>query len=300
MVRKYLGDQIDIHGGGADLIFPHHENEIAQSEALTGHEYSRYWMHCGLLTSAHKKMSKSSGNFFTLRELAEKYPFEVIRFYFLSGHYRMPMEFTEAVIGASQAGFLRIRKCFNNLTHLINTPNTNMSPVSASEAGTKAAMMPSKNTASAQDETRPFHDAFFAAMDDDFNTADAISAIFDLVKHINIQTASIDTHSVAYLIRLKEILTSLTDILGIQLGDHRAGIRSHKGYIPEDYLIGTKASPESASAIEDNTAIEALIQVRQDARKNKDFTEADRIRNQLTAMGIVLEDTRGGVRWHRA
>ena len=289
-VRKYLGDQIDIHGGGADLIFPHHENEIAQTEALTGKDFARYWTHCGILTVDHKKMSKSRGNFATLQEVAEKFPYDVIRFFFLSGHYRMPMEFTETVLNAAQQGLTRIKTCYNNITHSLD------SAPPAPDALQKESIeeyidrvMPALDinsdeanalsvTAEFELAKRAYHENFIDAMDDDFNTADAITTIFELVRHINVFLARELKPYKEFLADARDALTQYMDILGIDI----------------EKLQG---EAQDASF---NEKVEALIAARQAARKNKDFACSDRIRDELTAMGITLEDTREGVRWHRA
>ncbi|MDR0273070.1 MAG: cysteine--tRNA ligase [Clostridiales bacterium] len=241
MVKKYLGDEIDIHGGAEDLIFPHHENEIAQTEAVTGKNFARTWMHCGILTTDHKKMSKSRGNFFTFREMAEKFPPDVIRFYLLSGHYRMPMEFNDTVLAAAAQGLQRIKTCYANLKHEIEN--------FGGGTGHNAEC---------------FKNDFEAAMDDDFNTADAITVIFELVKFINTNPAGSEELNT---------LVSLCEILGIEIED---------------------------KSVSDDSEIENLISMRNEARKNKNFAESDRIRNELSKMGIILEDTPGGVRWRRA
>ncbi|MCL2048970.1 MAG: cysteine--tRNA ligase [Defluviitaleaceae bacterium] len=256
MAKKYLGDEIDIHGGAEDLIFPHHENEIAQTEAVTGKSFARYWLHCGFITTDHRKMSKSRGNFFTLREMSEKFPPEVIRFYFLSGHYRMPMEFNEAVLAAATQSLQRIRTCYERLL--------------GAEGGEPCEEARGSEPC---EEAEKFKASFEAAMDDDFNTADAITAIFELVKYANICSDS--QASQGKLAQLREVLVFLCDILGITL--------------ESSALENTEETEE----------IEALIARRQEARKNKDFAEADRIRDELSRMGIVLEDTVGGVRWRR-
>ncbi|MCL2839609.1 MAG: cysteine--tRNA ligase [Defluviitaleaceae bacterium] len=255
MIRKYLGDSIDIHGGGGDLVFPHHENEIAQTEAITGKDFARHWMHCGTLTVEHKKMSKSRGNFATLREVAEKYPHDVIRFYFISGHYRMPMEFTDEVLNAAAQGLQRIKNCYKNLLDAIE----------------KSSVSPAHSW-----DSQAFSHQFETAMDDDFNTADAITAIFELVKYINTGLTDPANHAKQMLSALRDELVKLCDILGIPLAQ----------------------APAKAGA--DDTEIETQIEARQAAKKAKNFAEADRIRDALLAKGIVLEDTRQGVRWHRA
>jgi len=249
MAKKYLGDEIDIHGGAEDLIFPHHENEIAQTEAVTGREFARCWMHCGILTTDHKKMSKSRGNFFTFREMAEKFSPDVMRFYFLTGHYRMPMEFNDSVLKAAEAGLSRIKTCYANLTHASNRENA-CEPAHSLESGSN------------------FTEKFLAAMDDDFNTADAITAIFELVKHAN--TCLADGGDVS---GLGEEMEKLCGILGINIAEEETGA--------------------------DDAEIEALIEARQAARTAKNFAESDRIRDELSAKGIILEDTPSGVRWRR-
>jgi cysteinyl-tRNA synthetase len=269
MVRKYLGDEIDIHGGGADLIFPHHENEIAQSEAVTGKNFARYWMHCGMITVDHKKMSKSRGNFSTLQEVANKYPYDVIRFFFLSGHYRMPMEFTDTVLNAAQQGLARIKNCLNNIIHT--------EEITEHQHEEDWGLLEYKITDRQISEIKEYEQEFTRAMDDDFNTADAITAVFELVKYINtFLTEEYNFHKVLREAREKIIL--LMNILGIDLT-----------------LQKIENDDENF-----NEKIETLIAARQEARKNKNFAEADRIRGELTELGIVLEDTREGVRWHRA
>ena len=248
MVNKYLGNSIDIHGGAEDLIFPHHENEIAQSEAVTGETFSRYWMHCGFITVDHKKMSKSRGNFTTLREVISLYPAEVIRFYLLSVHYRMPIEFGDVMLKAAQQGFERIKNCFRNLQSRRN-----------------------KTISVAQDDFLDKHfSAFETAMDNDFNTADAVSAVFELVREIN-KVLMRDELSDESISKMQAALLKPMRILGFEL----------------------EKEETTGSEVDD------LIEKRQLARKNRDFAEADRIRNELAKMGIIIEDTAEGVRWRK-
>ncbi len=256
MSRKYLGEQIDIHAGGEDLIFPHHENEIAQSECANGKPFAKYWMHNAFLTIDHKKMAKSAGNFFTVREITEKYDPQVLRFFMLTAHYRTPLNFSEELMEAAKNGYERITTCVGNLNFLLSHAASGELSAEEKERLTQADA---------------FTAQFEAAMDDDCNTADALSAIFDLVKWINSQDLS--GASDAYLTGLKKHLTQLCDICG---------------------LIVDKA-PELL-----DKDVEALIAERQEARKAKDFARADAIRDQLAAQGILLEDTREGVKWKRA
>ncbi|MCR5267330.1 MAG: cysteine--tRNA ligase [Lachnospiraceae bacterium] len=256
MSKKYLGDEIDIHAGGEDLIFPHHENEIAQSEAANGKTFSKYWMHNAFLNIDNKKMSKSLGNFKTVRDISENYDLQVLRFFMLSAHYRSPLNFSADLMEAAKNSLERIVTCASNLQYGIK--NAKSEAVTDSE---KTLLT----------EAEKYNEQFDAAMDDDFNTADAITAIFDLVKFINTNTN--EDSSKEYLEALKKQLVMLTDICG---------------------LIVEKEE-ESLDA-----QVEALIEERQAARKNKDFAKADEIRDKLTGMGIVLEDTREGVKWHRA
>ena len=253
MSKKYLGEQIDIHGGGEDLIFPHHENEIAQSEAASGKTFSNYWMHNAFLNIDNKKMSKSLGNFFTVRDISEKYDLQVLRFFMLSAHYRSPLNFSADLMEAARNGLSRIVTAVQRLAELEEN---------APEGGADQAVL---------DKLDELKKKYEAAMEDDFNTADAISALFEMVKVVNVeitgQTGK-ETVRAAY-----ELMNRLCYILGII----------------------TEKKEESLDA-----DIEAMIAQRQEARKNKDFAKADEIRDTLLAMGIVLKDTREGVKWERA
>ena len=196
MSRKYLGEQIDIHAGGEDLIFPHHENEIAQSEAANGKEFARYWMHNGFLNIDNRKMSKSLGNFFTVREIGEKYDLQVLRFFMLSAHYRSPLNFSAELMEASKNGLTRILTAVDNLKHLAGAAQTEAMSESEKEAFK---------------ETDTFVKGFEAAMEDDFNTADAIASIFELVKYAN--TTADEKSSKEYLEGLSSLIIRLSDVL---------------------------------------------------------------------------------------
>lgn len=256
MSRKYLGESIDIHAGGEDLIFPHHENEIAQSEAANGKPFATYWMHNAFLNIDNRKMSKSLGNFFTVREISEKYDLQVLRFFMLSAHYRSPLNFSADLMEASKNGLERIRTAVERLNDGLKT--------AAAESMTGAE----KELAA---EVKGFVGKYEAAMDDDFNTADAIAAVFELVKLGN--STSSGESSREYLTLVKETIERLCDVLGIITETKKEALDSE---------------------------IEEMIAMRQQARKDKNFALADEIRGKLLSMGILLEDTREGVKWKRA
>jgi len=256
MAKKYLGDKIDIHAGGEDLVFPHHENEIAQSEAANGVEFARYWMHNAFLNIDNRKMSKSLGNFFTVREIAEEYDLQVLRFFMLSAHYRTPINFSRDLMEASKNGFERITTSVVNLKHLVETAS-----VDSMIDGEQAKL----------DVAKEYFDKFEVAMDDDFNTADAISAIFELVKYANSNSAG--NNSKQYLNALIDNIIKLSDVLGLIV-------------VKKDEILDKE--------------IDDLIAERQQARKDKNFARADEIRDLLISKEIILEDTREGVRWKRS
>lgn len=256
MSKKYLGEEIDIHAGGEDLIFPHHENEIAQSEAANGKPFAKYWMHNAFLNIDNRKMSKSAGNFFTVRDISEKYDLQVLRFFMLSAHYRSPLNFSAELMEAAQNGYDRIVTSVSNLGYLLENA---VSDTISEEEGKLLK------------EAEEFITSFDEAMDDDFNTADAIAAIFDLVKFVNVHAKA--ACSKEFLKALKEEIIMLSDICGLIVEKKQEMLDSD---------------------------IEALIEERQAARKAKDFTRADEIRNELLDKGIILEDTREGVKWKRA
>ena len=256
MSKKYLGEEIDIHAGGEDLIFPHHENEIAQSEAANGKTFAKYWMHNAFLNIDNHKMSKSLGNFRTVREISEQYDLQILRFFMLSAHYRSPLNFSAELMEASRNGLERIVNAAENLKFL--------------SGNAKTEDMTEKEKTDLE-KTEDFVKAFEAAMDDDFNTADAIASIFDLVKYCN--TTADGNSSREYTEKLLSVLQKLTDVMGLI-------VNKKEEILDED--------------------IEALIEERQAARKAKDFARADQIRDELAGKGIILEDTREGVKWKRA
>ena len=254
MSKKYVGATIDIHAGGEDLVFPHHENEIAQSECCNGTTFANYWMHNAFLNIDNKKMSKSAGNFFTVREISEKYPLQVIRFFMLSAHYRSPLNFSDTLVEAAKAGLERILTAVDNIKTTI--PNLGEEAASTDEANLAALAA--------------LVEKYDAAMDDDLNTADAIAAIFEIVKLAN---TTVKEGSKAYAEKLLSTIEELCEVLGII----------------------TEKEEEILDA-----DIEALIEERQAARKAKNFARADEIRDLLLEKGIVLKDTREGVKWSRA
>ena len=256
MSKKYLADTIDIHAGGEDLIFPHHENEIAQSEAANGVPFAKYWMHNAFLNIDNKKMSKSLGNFFTVRDISKEYDLQVLRFFMLSAHYRNPINFSHDLMESAKNGLDRIVTAVSNLTELISTAKD--IPLTEEEKNVLAL-------------TQEVYNKFEAAMDDDFNTADAISSVFEFVKLAN--TNSNVNSSKAFLEEMKTKITTLTDVLGLEV-------------VKENEMLDEE--------------IDSLIAERQQARKDKDFKRADEIRDLLLEKGIILEDTREGVRWKRA
>ena len=255
MSKKYIGDTIDIHAGGEDLIFPHHENEIAQSEACNDEKFANYWMHNGFLNINNKKMSKSAGNFFTVREIGEKYPLQVIRFFMLSAHYRTPLNFSDTLVESAKTGLDRILTAIDLCREMAAKEETGSLSDAEKEHFAKVEALVKK---------------FEDAMEDDFNTADAVSAIFEIVRESN---STVKDFSADYAKKVLKVLEDLCGVLGIET-------------TKEEEILDEE--------------IEKLIEERQTARKNKDFARADEIRDQLLEQGIVLKDTREGVKWSRA
>lgn len=255
MSKKYLADTIDIHAGGEDLIFPHHENEIAQSEAANGVPFAKYWMHNAFLNIDNKKMSKSLGNFFTVRDISKEYDLQVLRFFMLSAHYRNPINFSHDLMESAKNGLDRIITAVSNLTELENIAKDEEFTAKENDVLDAANEVLGK---------------FETSMEDDFNTADAIAAVFELVKLANTNSSTDSTKT--FISQMKKKIITLTDVLGL------------------------KVEKENEMLDEE---IDSLIAQRQQARKDRDFKRADEIRDILLEKGIVLEDTREGVRWKR-
>lgn len=248
MIKKHLGDTIDIHGGGQDLIFPHHENEIAQSEAANGCTFANYWVHNAFVNVDGEKMSKSLGNFFTIRDIVAHFPYQVIRFFILSGHYRMPINFSDELLRSAQNGLERITTCVKNLKFIIGKN-------SGDGSGDEALLEAVKKAG----------EEFVSCMDDDLNTADAITAIFNLVRDANTSVANANASDSALKAALDK-LVELTDVLGIEA--------ETEDPVPQEVMD--------------------LVQKRAEAKKAKDFALADSLRDQITSMGYSVKDTANG------
>ncbi len=255
MARRYLGETIDIHGGGQDLIFPHHENEVAQSECCNGVPFAHYWMHNGYINVDNKKMSKSLNNFFTVRDVAEQFGYEPIRFFLISSSYRSPINYNTEIIQQGIGALDRLYNCKNAMAFALGN---------AADGEADAAFVERVEARRAQ---------FIEAMDDDLNTADGIAALFELVKDINLMLQD-GTACKGTILAGQKLFDELTDVLGFCY--------------------------ERQNESDDDAEIEALIEARAAARKEKNWAEADRIRDELKARNIVLEDTPQGVKWHRA
>ena len=303
MSRKYLGETIDIHAGGEDLIFPHHENEIAQSECANGQAFVHYWMHNAFLNIDNHKMSKSLGNFRTVRDVNAQYDPQVLRLLMLSAHYRSPLNFSAELMASAKSSYERITNCMGNLNYLLARSGKNttqsagtgaaaasaapdacggadaVAAADSADAAVRAVKMQAggpvcASEAGVLEAAKSCRDQFERGMDDDFNTADGLSAVFDLVRVINSNVS--EQSSAALLQALKGELNDLCDVLG---------------------LIADRSGD---AAKEDTAWIEEKIAERQAARKARDFAKADAIRDELRAQGIILEDTREGVKWKKA
>lgn len=255
MAMKYLGETIDIHSGGQDLIFPHHENEIAQSEAATGKPFSRYWMHNGFINVNNEKMSKSLNNFFTVRDISEMYDLEVVRLFMISSHYRSPINFSKDLLDSTKNSLERLYIAKNNLLHLMSVTQKNEAAPEDKELKEKLLLNKAR---------------FIEAMDDDLNTADAVSSIFDLVRDINSNINESSSNDI-----VKFALDLYMELAGV-----------------------LRILNKKEESLDDE--IEKLIEERQQARKNKNWSLADKIRDDLKDKGIILEDTPQGVKWRRA
>ncbi|RDY68072.1 cysteine--tRNA ligase [Halobacillus trueperi] len=254
MAKKYLGETIDIHAGGQDLTFPHHENEIAQSEAHNGESFARYWMHNGYINIDNEKMSKSLGNFILAHDLVKKHDPQVIRFFMLSVQYRHPINFSDELLKGAKSSFDRIKNAYENIQHR-----------------KESTMSLEDDQGGWLDKVAGFKEQFIKEMDDDFNTANAISVLFDLTKAANLYLQEDQTHE-KVLTAFQELFEELTGVLGIQL-------QAHEELLDEE--------------------VDALIEERKQARKNRDFARADQIRDELKDRNIILEDTSQGTRWKR-
>ena len=269
MSHKYLGSRFDFHGGGSDLIFPHHENEIAQSEAFSGEEpFVQFWLHNGFITLNEEKMSKSLGNFFLVRDILEHFPAEVVRFFVLSTHYRSPLDFNNERLAEASRSLDRLKTALINLQHLAEqaTGDALSSEAQALEQAVKLARA-----------------EFSAAMDDDFNTALAISVLFGLAKEINIYHNKVVANAVQpdaqTLKKVQTVFAEMTEILGI---------------------LTNVADGDAATDMQlADSLMEVILEIRQEARKNKDWSTADKIRDRLGELGIVMEDSPQGVRWKK-
>jgi cysteinyl-tRNA synthetase len=254
MANRFLGETIDIHSGGNDLIFPHHENEIAQSEAATGKPFANYWLHNGFINIDNQKMSKSKGNFFTVRDILADYDAEVLRFFMMTAHYRKPVNFSDELLNNAKKGLDRIYTCLSSLEY--EKKNAENGKV---DENIKAKM---------QDAIKDFK----RAMDDDLNTADALASIFNIVKEANNYMAEAQDKNIETLQLLEDTIHEAGDVLG---------------------LLRKTVENESSEEIDE------LIVKRQKARQEKDWAEADRIRDKLNEMNIIIEDTKDGVKWRK-
>ncbi len=284
MAGRYLGETIDIHSGGLDLVFPHHENEIAQSEAATGKPFAHFWLHNGFININNEKMSKSLGNFFTVRDIVRKFDYEVIRFFLLSAHYRSPINFSDDLLLSAQNGLERLYECRDNLRFLLGETSADGANAAGASPGkalpevneSDMVFLTGNSSGTAYEEYKA---RFIEAMDDDVNTADAVAVLFDLVRAVNTRVADArkeeqgDVVSIP-IAELRQALALLTELSGV---------------------LGLLGRERDAIAVE----VESLIAQRQTARKEKNWAESDRVRDKLKQMGIELQDTPQGVKWKK-
>jgi cysteinyl-tRNA synthetase len=278
MSMKYLGETLDIHGGGRDLVFPHHENELAQSEAATGRPFARFWVHHGLLTIDQEKMSKSLGNFFTIKEVLAKFPAEVVRFFLINSHYRSPLDFSDAALAEAETALVRL---YTTLAKIEDMMRAHPAPGGPPPRDFVPAML----AADEMERLWTLPARFDEALDDDVNTALGLGYLFDAVRLTNrlLERPSSEQSYLALLAHLHQQFLELGHVLNLLQAD------------PEEMLTLLRQKPRDLSISPDE--IEAMIAQRAEARKNKDWAKADKIRDQLAAMGILLEDTPQGTLW---
>jgi cysteinyl-tRNA synthetase len=278
MSMKYLGETLDIHGGGRDLVFPHHENELAQSEAANDRPFARFWVHHGLLTINQEKMSKSLGNFFTIKEVLQKFPAEVVRFFLISSHYRSPLDFSDAALAEAETALLRL---YAPLAKIQDILRGHPAPDDAPPRGFTAAGLSTEEIERLWTLSQRFDEALY----DDVNTAQALGYLFDAVRLINrlLEKPTEEPNYLALLAHMQHELTSLGYVLNLLQGD------------PAETMATLRQKPADLAIAPEE--IEALIAQRTEARKNKNWAQADKIRDDLIAMGILLEDTPGGTVW---
>ncbi len=280
MSMKYLGETFDIHGGGKDLIFPHHENEIAQSEAFSGKTFANYWIHNGFVNINKEKMSKSLGNFLTIREVTERIHPDILRFFLLTSHYRSPIDFSEENIKNAANGYMRLNYSLDKLYAILNGKD-----ISSKDINLKNLTKAQKKLFNKLNETK---ENFISAMDDDFNTAQAIGYIFDFLPDLNkiiyAPNVNLNEDLLTLLMMVKEFFKDISKILGLF------------SIAPKDFILNEKKKFLKKNNL-DEEFIENKISQREEFRKNKQFEKADEIRNELSSLGIQLEDTPGGTIW---
>ncbi|MFX1299837.1 MAG: cysteine--tRNA ligase [Promethearchaeota archaeon] len=272
MSAKYLGEPIDIHGGGLDLVFPHHENEIAQSEALSGRPFVRYWLHNGFLTVNKEKMSKSLGNFFTIQEITAKYDPEVVRLFLISSQYRSPIDFSDAQLDEAKSRLARIHNAIDLIERRLQE---------AILAEADSPVKPSNADVELWEGLKTLHTEFETAMDDDFNTPIALASLSKFLSLMNTILTGTQTITAGTLLKTREVLDDLGEVLGLY----------------RDRMRGPAQKTDEAIV---DGLVKLLINLRAQARKNKDFKTADQIRAQLKDLGIILEDEKSGTVWKRA